>query len=145
MPLLALYKEDDSEQRLNVELSHHVDAPCHRPLVFGNSFEHLESALKSNFTVGTTGTAFKKNNDPFNSSPIPESFQSFVREVELSSVSDTYYRNADLLGGKTTTKHGESSFEKQKNNDVADAKDPSALFEEDDPFRGLPDAAAIIL
>eukprot|EP00532_Pseudo-nitzschia_australis_P016136 CAMPEP_0168248676 /NCGR_PEP_ID=MMETSP0141_2-20121125/1584_1 /TAXON_ID=44445 /ORGANISM="Pseudo-nitzschia australis, Strain 10249 10 AB" /LENGTH=382 /DNA_ID=CAMNT_0008184597 /DNA_START=232 /DNA_END=1380 /DNA_ORIENTATION=- len=144
MPLLALYKEDDSEQRLNVELSQHVDAPCHRPLVFGNSFERLAFALRSNVTVGATTTLYEKNNQQLKPSPIPEYFKRFVSEVESSSVSDTFYRNAHLLSSKTTANHMERSSKHNEDED-ADVKDSNALFEEEDPFRGLPDAAAIIL
>ena len=132
MPLLALYTEEDDEQRLNVELSHHIDAPCHRPLVFGNSFESLTYALKSNETLFETH---------HRRSPIFESLKGFVREVKSSSVSDTYYRNAHLFGDGTNKNETEqqSSFTKH------DWNETEQNLDEEDPFRGLPDAAAIIL
>jgi hypothetical protein len=132
MPLLALYTEEDDEQRLNVELSHHIDAPCHRPLVFGNSFESLTYALKSNETL------FETNH---RRSPILESLKGFVREVKSSSVSDTYYRNAHLFGdGTSKNETGQQiSFIKH------DWNETGKNLDEEDPFRGLPDAAAIIL
>lgn len=132
MPLLALYTEEDDEQRLNVELSHHIDAPCHRPLVFGNSFESLTFALKSNETL------FETNH---RRSPILESLKGFVREVKSSSVSDTYYRNAHLFGDGTSKNETgqQSSFIKH------DWNETGKNLDEEDPFRGLPDAAAIIL
>ncbi|KAG7363455.1 hypothetical protein IV203_026815 [Nitzschia inconspicua] len=121
MPLYALYREEDDEQRLNVELSHHMDAPCHRPLVFGASFESLSYALKSNDTHYATHN---------NRSPILESLAAFIREVQASRVSETYYRNSNLIsqGGWDNS----SDFE-------------DGWFDDEDPFRGLPDAAAIIL
>jgi hypothetical protein len=121
MPLYALYREEDDEQRLNVELSHHMDAPCHRPLVFGTSFESLSYALKTNDTHYATHS---------NRSPILESLASFIREVQSSQVSETYYRNVDLIS------HGG-----WKNSSVYDHEE----FDDEDPFRGLPDASAIIL
>mmetsp|Transcript_54944 Transcript_54944/g.112197 ORF Transcript_54944/g.112197 Transcript_54944/m.112197 type:complete len:220 (+) Transcript_54944:114-773(+) len=135
MPLLAMYKEDDSEQRLNVELSHHVNAPCHRPLVFGNSFESLTFALQPN----RTSTA--------ETSPVLEIFRGFVREVRSSSVSDTYYRNAHMLGGNggMTDRNNEGQSQHEQNKVVEQGEGPNSLLEEEDPFRGLPDAAAIIL
>jgi hypothetical protein len=129
MPLLALYGEEDDEQRLNVELSHHMDAPCHRPLVFGNSFESLTYALKSNDTHYATHHS---------RSPILESLAGFIREVQKSNVSDTYYRNVDV-----TSESGwknDSAFDSSMKDDKI-----SSTFSDDDPFRGLPDAAAIIL
>jgi hypothetical protein len=133
MPLLALYKEVDDEQRLNVELSHHTDAPCHRPLVFGTSFEGLTTGLRKNTTsygeppsdqLGRTLDAFNK----------------FVQEVRASPTSDAYYRS---LFNETSS----SSSSWHTNSDMARTS-PSAVDGMDlekDPFQGLPDAAAIIL
>jgi hypothetical protein len=126
MPLLALYREEDDEQRLNVELSHHMDAPCHRPLVFGTSFESLSYALKSNDTHYATHHS---------RSPILESLASFIGEVQKSNVSDTYYRNIGLMSN--------SGWKNESANEI-DEKFPDTVSDED-PFRGLPDAAAIIL
>eukprot|EP00539_Tryblionella_compressa_P002727 CAMPEP_0178739860 /NCGR_PEP_ID=MMETSP0744-20121128/4282_1 /TAXON_ID=913974 /ORGANISM="Nitzschia punctata, Strain CCMP561" /LENGTH=597 /DNA_ID=CAMNT_0020392595 /DNA_START=12 /DNA_END=1805 /DNA_ORIENTATION=- len=125
MPLLALYTEEDDEQRLNVELSHHMDAPCHRPLVFGTSFESLTYALKSNDTHYATH---------HNRSPILESLASFIREVQSSNVSDTYYRNVESFNAGEWNKTSSDFY--SKNNPATSSEDP---------FRGLPDAAAIIL
>jgi hypothetical protein len=121
MPLYALYTEQDDEQRLNVELSHHMDAPCHRPLVFGTSFESLTYALESNETYYATH---------HDRSPILESLAAFIREVQSSRVSETFFRNLDLIshgGWKNSSETGEG------------------IIDDEDPFRGLPDAAAIIL
>ena len=131
MPLLAMYKEDDSEQRLNVELSHHVNAPCHQPLVFGNSFESLTSALQSN----RTSTA----DDLSAINPVLESFKAFVKEVHSSSVSRTYFETVRqrIASNTTDENHEHVEIEQEDSNGV--------VLEEVDPFRGLPDAAAIIL
>jgi hypothetical protein len=145
MPLLAMYKEDDSEQRLNVELSHHINAPCHRPLVFGNSFESLTFALQSNVT-STAATMYEMKDNHLDMGPVLESFKGFVREVQSSSVSDTYFRNVHLLdsNGNIAKKNNERSSEHTEN-DMIHQKDSNSVLEEEDPFRGLPDAAAIIL
>ncbi|KAL3905380.1 MAG: hypothetical protein SGILL_009700 [Bacillariaceae sp.] len=124
MPLYALYREADDEQRLNVELSHHMDAPCHRPLVFGTSFESLTYALKTN----DTHYASKHSR-----SPILESLASFIKEVQSSKVSETYYHNVDVISAGAG------------NNMTAFEQAEEADFDDVDPFRGLPDAAAIIL
>jgi len=131
MPLLALYTEEDDEQRLNVELSLHIDAPCHRPFVFGNSFESLTYALKSNETLFETH---------HHRSPVLESLNGFVREVQSSSVSDTYYRNVHLFDDRIEKNDTEEdTFPRYDRNKTEHNLD------EEDPFRGLPDAAAIIL
>jgi hypothetical protein len=124
MPLYALYKEADDEQRLNVELSHHMDAPCHRPLVFGTSFESLTYALRTNVTQYAT---------QHSRSPILESLASFIKEVQSSKVSETFYRNVDLISSGVGM--NVSAFEQDK----------VAGIDDEDPFRGLPDAAAIIM
>lgn len=140
MPLFAMFKEDDSEQRLNVELSHHINAPCHRPLVFGNSFESLTLALQSNRTATTT------NDDPSGTSAVLESFKGFVQEVRSSSVSDTYFRNVRLLDDND--KHDKNNNERSSEGSgkkIISEEDSEEELDEEDPFRGLPDAAAIIL
>jgi hypothetical protein len=92
----------------------------------------LTFALKSNETL------FETNH---RRSPILESLKGFVREVKSSSVSDTYYRNAHLFGDGTSKNETgqQSSFIKHDWNEIGKNLD------EEDPFRGLPDAAAIIL
>lgn len=129
MPLLAMYKEDDSEQRLNVELSHHINAPCHQPLVFGNSFESLTSALQSNRTSAADDLSAKN--------PVLESFKAFVNEVHSSSVSRTYFESVRQRVARSVKNH-EHMEPKEEDSDAV-------VLEQEDPFRGLPDAAAIIL
>ena len=139
MPLLAMYKEDDSEQRLNVELSHHINAPCHRPLVFGNSFESLTSALQSN------GTSTAAADDLWGKNPVLKSFNEFVQEVQSSSVSDTYFRNGRLLDDSSRLTKGNKKRPAEHAEKNTHQEDSTFELEEEDPFRGLPDAAAIIL
>jgi hypothetical protein len=145
MPLLAMYREDDSEQRLNVELSHHINAPCHRPLVFGNSFESLTFALRSNGT-STAGTTYERNDNHLSIGSPLKTFQDFLREVRTSSVSDTYFRNVQLHGGsRKFAGKSDDRFSKDTENEIIHKGNSNSVLEEEDPFRGLPDAAAIIL
>jgi hypothetical protein len=127
MPLLALYKESDDEQRLNVELSHHTDAPCHRPLVFGTSFEGLTAGLlKNNTSHGEPSSdRLDQTLDPFNQ---------FVQEVRVSPTSNTYY--GALFNGTIT---------EQSKNISPSPSGVNGLDLDKDPFQGLPDAGAIIL
>ena len=144
MPLLAIYKEDDSEQHLNVEMSHHVNAPCHRPLVFGDSFESLTFALRSNRTP-TTAKAYKTK-DNREVQTVLDSFKKFVDEVRASSVSYTYFQNAHILDNNDEINMKRNGrFGAQKENMSSDNEDSISSLDDEDPFRGLPDAAAIIL
>jgi hypothetical protein len=145
MPLLAMYKEDDSEQRLNVELSHHINAPCYQPLVFGNSFESLTFALQSNAT-SAAATVYEMNDNHLDMGPVLESFKGFVREVQSSSVSETYFRNVHLRDSNAniSEENNERPSDHSETN-MINQKDSNAVLEEEDPFRGLPDAAAIII
>ena len=122
MPLLALYRQDDEEQRLNVELSRHP-GPCHKPKVCGTSFETLAAGLKdSNITSSIT-------------TPNVAELTRFVAEVRSSSVSDTFYRYKDEIL--------DSSSFNQRNSEAQHT--PTFLEGKEDPFQGLPDAGAIIL
>ena len=112
MPLLALYLENDDEQKLNAELSRHP-GPCHSSQVFGASFESLNQTA---------------SNDP----PIVE-LKKFVKEVRSSRVSETFYKNVNSLGVNSTTSL-------KPNNDI-----PLEDEDNENDFRGLPDAAAIIM
>ncbi len=139
MPLLAMFKEDDTEQRLNVELSHHVNAPCHRPLVFGNSFESLTLALQFNHSSTRTND-FSRKSDAL------KSFRDFVQEVRSSSVSDTFFRNVRLLDeNNIQAKKSIEMTSKNMGEQIFALEDSDSDLDEEDPFRGLPDAAAIIL
>ena len=59
-----------------------------------------------------------------------ESLAAFIREVQSSQVSETYYRNANLIS------HGGWNNSSEIDEEI---------LGDEDPFRGLPDAAAIIL
>ena len=83
IPLLALYKQEDDEQHLNVELSRQ----CQQTQVFGTSFESFES----NF--GDPTKAFLQdlpaNNDDIVVSE--EHFEGFQDAVRSSQMSEMYY------------------------------------------------------
>ena len=120
MPLLALYLEQDDEQKLNVQLSRQVSGACHKTQVFGTSFETL--------AVGLKGTNITSSN-----SPTLLELKKFVREVKLSRVSETLYQYFDTLGQNVNV----SSLPKDEL--------PTDVSVNEDPFHGLPDAAAIIM
>jgi hypothetical protein len=86
MPLLALYLEQDDEQRLNVELGRHTGA-FHKSQVFGTSFESL--------TIGLKGMNHTTSN-----SPTLEELKKFVQEVKSSRVIEVRTR---LLSPSQTT------------------------------------------
>lgn len=123
MPLLALYKEADDEQRLNVELSNHADAPCHRSLVFGTSFEGLTQGLKKNKT---------NPEERYNLGLTLDALIKFIQEVRASPISETYFRK---VSNDTST----------PSNEPLVSAAIEAMDLDKDPFQGLPDAAAIIL
>ena len=126
MPLLALYRQGDGEQQLNVELARHP-GPCHKPNVCGTSFETLAAGLQisPNITSSTT-------------TPKLAELKRFVGEVRVSKVSDTFYRYLDSIteDSDASDRHGEE--------DEVSQQVPS-FAEGEDPFQGLPDAGAIIL
>lgn len=145
MPLLALYTEQDDEQRLNVELSHHVDAPCHRPLVFGTSFEQLTMGLKTNETYFATHHRL---------SPVLDALAFFMQEVRASPISDTFYRNAHLVDNPAANNrpdqnntNNDTSTRRTDDQDriISTASSHKGHISEDDPSQSLPDAGAIIL
>lgn len=143
MPLLALYVEDDDEQRLNVELSHHTDGPCHRPMVFGTSFESLTSGLESNETYFAAHHSV---------SPILDSLTTFIQEVRASPISDTFFRNVDWAAVNPAADQANSTNKEERQPQFSasertksTASSHKGYILEEDPFQPLPDAAAIIL
>jgi hypothetical protein len=123
MPLLALYLEQDDEQKLNVELGRHAGA-CHKSQVFGTSFESLAIGLKG--TNHTTST-----------SPTLEELKKFVQQVKSSRVSETFYRLSDTLGTNVNVTASSQPDDELLLSGFASSNE--------DPFHGLPDAAAIIM
>jgi len=123
MPLFALYRQDDEEQRLNVELSHHPGI-CHKPKVGGTSFETLAAGLKSTRNIKSSTIT-----------PKLAEFQRFVNEVRNSNVSDTFYKFKDAI-----TEDSNASDRGDLN-----SQQVSSFAEGEDPFQGLPDTGEIIL
>jgi hypothetical protein len=147
MPLLALFLENDDEQRLNVELSHHADSHCQKPQVYGTSFELLNSATHS--IRGAANATNNNNNHRIHwrsSSPAWKEFEEFVEAVHASRVSESFYRHfdADSTSLEASNNATASIQGTAQQHDLSMTS--NTTFEEDiDHFHGLPDAAAIIL
>ena len=171
MPLLALYLENDDEQRLNVELSRHSVSCPRKPQVFGSSFENFNAATNSlrgaswtdqnNSTTTATGgnhrIGSRQRWGGFGGgghSHAWKELDKFVDVVRESDVSSTFYRYyseqaaADSSGPTKATLTdtrvvpGEAGRVSVLTGSGSDADGGE---QDDEPFHGLPDAAAIIL
>ena len=173
MPLLALYLENDDEQKLNVELSRRSVSCPRKPQVFGSSFENFNvetnnlRGWNSNNSTMAGGSHRDRSSNTGHSrqhwgglggggnSHAWKELEKFVDVVRESDVSSTFYRyyhgglngntnNIPKVGGTTTNDNvivdeaagvgGGQQQQQQQNQE-----------EDNEPFHGLPDAAAIIL
>ena len=141
IPLLALYRTDDDEQVLNVELSRQERVMRRKIPVYGASFENFLAAYptkksyirKSNRTVSKTPKL-----QPSGAKVARSEFESFVDKVDESIVSDAYFQQM-----KRTTNETMSDWHSMTNwHNITEHADTNT---EDDPFHDMPDAAAIIL
>jgi hypothetical protein len=126
MPLLALYLEEDDEQRLNVELSRH----CRNPQVFGTSFQNFQT------TIPAILRRAAKDDKPIKSKMKAwRELDNFMKAVKRSKTSEAFY---DQYTGSPTTVGSPGLH--QNTSEVEDHD----LYDKD-AFVGLPDAAEIIL
>ena len=137
LPLLALYRTDDDEQVLNVELSRQERVMRRKIPVYGTSFENFQSAFPTKYSyVRRTSNRTTTSTPKLHSSGAKvacSEFESFVDKVDESVVSEAYFRY----------------LKDPKNNVTRASVDSESLLSltelEDDPFHGMPDAAAVIL
>lgn len=134
VPLLALYRTDDDEQVLNVELSRQERVMRRKIPVYGASFENFHAAYptKYSYVRRTNGTAIPPKLESSGAKVARSEFESFVDKVDESLVSEAYFSFLKNPGNVTTIVHNVTH--------IIPLPDP-----EDDPFHGMPDAAAIIL
>jgi hypothetical protein len=140
IPLLALYRMDDDEQVLNVEMSRQERVMRRKIPVYGASFENFHAAYPTKYSYvrarsnqTTTTTTLPKLQSSSGAKVARSEFESFVDKVDESIVSDAYFTFLKHPGNVTTILHNETQ-------NIPLLPDPA-----DDPFHGMPDAAAIIL
>jgi hypothetical protein len=134
VPLLALYRMDDDEQVLNVEMSRQERVMRRKIPVYGASFENFHAAYptKYSYVRRSNHTATPPKLQSSGANVARSEFESFVDKVDESIVSDAYFQFLKNPGNITTMLHSEA-----QNIPFPDRAD--------DPFHGMPDAAAIIL
>ena len=141
VPLLALYRTDDDEQVLNVELSRQERVMRRKIPVYGASFENFQAAYPTKYSYvrrsnRTTSTAPKLQ--PSGAKVARSEFESFVDKVDESIVSDAYFKQLQYHTNETMSDwHNATNWHNITTHADTDT--------EDDPFHGMPDAAAIIL
>jgi hypothetical protein len=134
IPLLALYRMDDDEQVLNVEMSRQERVMRRKIPVYGASFENFHAAYptKYSYVRRSKHAATPAKLQSSGANVARSEFESFVDKVDESIVSDAYFQFLKNPGNVTTMLHNE--VQNIPSSDRAD-----------DPFHGMPDAAAIIL
>ena len=146
MPVLALYRENDGEQRLNIEMIRHKHNR-YRNVIRGMSIERFSNTFSSVFNA-----EYKQNEDGklfteaeealfIRSSEAKEAYDDFNAYVEIvrkSVISRSFYHDlfASILE-RNSMKEGEFEQEQTANDDDTE--------EYGDPFQGMPEAAEVIL
>jgi len=141
VPLLALYRTDDDEQVLNVELSRQERVMRRKIPVYGASFENFHAAYptKKSYVRRTNRTmSTPPKLQPSGAKVARSEFESFVDKVDESIVSDAYFQQMQHTTNETMSEwHNMTKW-----HDITEHAHTDA---EDDPFHDMPDAAAIIL
>ena len=142
VPLLALYRTNDDEQVLNVELSRQERVMRRKIPIYGASFENFHAAYptkKSYVRRSNRTTSSAPKLQPSGAKVARSEFESFVDKVDESLVSDAYFQQ--MSRGATN----ETMAAWHNSTDWQTIYEQAVTNAEDDPFHDMPDAAAIIL
>lgn len=142
VPLLALYRTNDDEQVLNVELSRQERVMRRKIPIYGASFENFHAAYptkKSYVRRSNRTTSSAPKLQPSGAKIARSEFESFVDKVDESLVSNAYFQQQMP---RTTN---ETMAAWHNSTDWQNISEQAISNAEDDPFHDMPDAAAIIL
>jgi hypothetical protein len=157
MPLLAMYLEHDDEQQMNVELSRRSAYCPTKPQVYGTSFEslnadagassdHLRGRSNQNVTRASPTEGDHRRGRSSESDHAWQELGRFAVAVRDSPVSEAFYNYFDMAakhGGIVPPMKKDATVDATKTADSTTTGGGEKGAEE--PFHGLPDAAAIIL